>query len=64
MKTFFKTFLPESINYNKKVYVPNYNPQPGQHQIMVKVLSRNLRGKTDFFGKVYQPTKHIFTPKK
>lgn len=33
----------------------------GRKMILVKVLSRNLRGKTDLHGKPYQPTEWIFT---
>lgn len=33
----------------------------GQKAILVQVLSRNLRGKTDLYGNPYQPTLWIYT---
>ncbi len=33
----------------------------GRKMIVVNVLSKNLKGKTDLYGKPYQPNKHIFT---
>jgi len=33
----------------------------GNHGILIKVLSRNLKGKTDLHGKLYQPSQWIFT---
>lgn len=35
----------------------------GRSAILVKVLSTNLKGKTDLHGRPYQPTKHIYTTK-
>ena len=32
--------------------------------VLVSVLSKNLKDKTDLHGKEYQPTRWIFTPKK
>lgn len=37
--------------------------EQGRKAILVNVLSRNLRGKTDLHGNPYQPTKWIFTNK-
>jgi hypothetical protein len=31
--------------------------------VIVEVLSKNLKGKTDLYGKPYEPTKFIFTTK-
>ena len=33
----------------------------GRKAVLVNVMSKNLRGKTDLHGKPYQPTKWIFT---
>jgi len=33
----------------------------GRKMLVVNVLSKNLKGKTDLYGKPYQPNKHIFT---
>lgn len=33
----------------------------GKKAVLVEVLSRNLKGKTDLHGKPYEPTKHIYT---
>lgn len=82
MKSFNKTYLPESINYNGEVYKLNSeissamnlnNTSPNtiastlkkqdRKAILVNVLSRNLNGKTDLYGRAYKPTKWIFTNK-
>jgi hypothetical protein len=75
MKTFNKTSLPESITYNGEVYSRTIL-QPiitgtlqekislakatGKKVVVVNVLSRNLKGKTDLYGKPYKPTEWIF----
>jgi len=80
MKTFKKTYLPDSINYNNDTYNVNIdisgamrdNKTPinaiaatlkkeGRKSILVYVLSNNLKGRTDLYGKPYQPSKWIFT---
>lgn len=33
----------------------------GRKAIVVNCLNKTLRGKTDLYGKPYQPTQHIFT---
>lgn len=33
----------------------------GKKAVLVKVLSNNLKGKTDLHGNQYKPTSHIFT---
>lgn len=33
----------------------------GQKAVLVQVLSKNLKGKTDLYGKPYQPTLWIYT---
>lgn len=35
----------------------------GLKAVCVKVLHRNLKGRTDLHGRPYQPTAHIFTNK-
>lgn len=45
----------ETINTNLK--------KEGRKMVIVKVLSKNLRGKTDFHGQLYKPTVWIFTTK-
>jgi len=75
MKTFNKTYLPESITYNGFKYTleqscTNANGSKydvmdlmskGKKVIKVNVLSRNLRGKMDFFNRPYKPTIWLFT---
>ena len=69
MKTFKKTFLPEEVSYNNKTYLRNAKKtvdlllnkvNPGGDCVVVEVLSRNLKGKTDLRGNCYKPTKHVF----
>lgn len=72
MKTFFRTSLPDSIKYNGKVYKYDIHLNPVQRKsqtypkgtVLVKVLSRNLRVRTDLHGKPYQPSEFIFSPVK
>jgi hypothetical protein len=70
MKTFSKSYLPETVKYNGKIY--KYDSQKSASYNMIKslnlsgcvcveVLSRNLKGKVDFHGQPYKPTKHIFS---
>ena len=80
MKIFNRSYLPETITYNKVEY--KYNPSisgamnanntslsfiqtqlrlQGKIAVLVNVLSRNLKGKTDLHSMPYNPTKHIFT---
>ncbi len=80
MKTFNRTYLPETIKYNGIEYRRNGQlsstfegihfalpkllealKKGGQKAVLVKVLSKNLKGKTDLHGKLYQPTLWIFT---
>lgn len=58
MKAFNKTFLPLQIKYNGQIYTYN---KDGAKKILVKVLSRNLRGRTDLWGNPYKPTEHVYT---
>lgn len=71
MKKFNRTFLPEFINYNGKTYL-RYLPLsatieadgllPIPHfSILVLVLCRRLKGRTDLHGRTYKPTKWIFS---
>lgn len=83
MKTFNKSFLPEKIMYNGKIFVCNYSVSADiniqnksvlsieneaiaitghKNIILVNVLSKNLRGKTDLHGNNYKPSRWIFTP--
>ena len=75
MKQFNKTYLPEYIIYNRNKYTleqscANQNSAKydlmdlnckGKKVIQVNVLSRNLKGKTDFFNQPYKPTIWLFT---
>jgi len=77
MKTFKRTSLPQSINYNGETYTPNMTSSAqldtkreanklksqGEKVILVEVLSKNLRGKKDLYNLPYKPTKWIFTKK-
>jgi hypothetical protein len=80
MKTFSKTFLPDTVEYNGQIYlkdvfrsaalsaeqvrlsaIQDEVKKEGRKMILVNVLSKNLKGKTDLHGRPYQPTKWIFT---
>lgn len=80
MKTYNKTFLPETITYNNEVYKLNSTisggmnasrtapkkviealKSTGKRGILVNVLSKNLKGKTDLRGNYYKPSQFIFT---
>lgn len=80
MKTYNKSYLPETVIYKGVVYERNNsisaamsaNNTPistirktlkaeGRKMVLVNVLQRSLRGKTDLHGNPYQPTKWIFT---
>jgi len=75
MKTFKKTYLPDSIQYNGGEYKLEQgcaNANSSKNDIMdlmcqnkscirVEVLSNKLKGKTDFFGQPYKPSIWIFT---
>ena len=77
MKTFNRTYLPDSIIYNGLKYTleqscANANSSKldamdlmcqGKKVVKVIVLGRNLKGKTDFFGQPYQPTRWLFSVK-
>lgn len=61
MKTFKKTYLPEVVKYSGKNYERG---EKTDKSIKVEVLSRNLRGRTDLFGREYTPTVWFFNPVK
>jgi len=80
MKTFSRTYLPETIKYNGEIYHKNAAisgamnanntslntiaaslKKEGRKAILVNCLAQNLKGKTDLHGKLYQPTRHIYT---
>lgn len=80
MKTFNRTYLPDTINYNGQTYYRNVGmsgamkadktplktiaatlKQQGRKAVLVKVLSKNLKGKLDLHQKPYQPTEWLFT---
>lgn len=80
MKTYNRTYLPESINYNGKILKLNArisgamaasNTSPtsiqrelkkeGRIGVLVRVISKELKGKTDLDRRPYKPTLHIFT---
>ena len=75
MKTFNKTYLPEFINYNGLKYTleqsctnergAKYDLMDlnckGKKVIQCNVLSKNLKGKTDLWGRPYKPTIWLFT---
>lgn len=71
MKKFNRTNLPEQIKYNNAIYKPDYNGSDVKQRIkqyntenkkfvIVNVLSKNLKGKTDLRGNNYKPTVWIF----
>lgn len=59
MRTIRRTFLPDKINYNNKVYVRGGRTEKS---IRVEVLSRRLRGVTDLYGNLYTPTVWYYNP--
>lgn len=80
MKTYRKTYLPDSITYQGKELKHNASMsgamiangtkpnviakilrQTGRIGVLVLVLSKNLKGRTDLHGKPYEPTQHIFS---
>jgi hypothetical protein len=80
MKTYNKTFLPDSINYlgielkmnsfiSSAMMLNNTNPKTiietlkkeNRKAVLVNVLSKNLKGRADLYGKQYQPTKWIYS---
>lgn len=69
MKTFNRTSIPERIEYNNKIYhldigLSNaYKDGKKPHSknvVLVKVLSRKLKGVTDLHGTEYKPSEWIF----
>lgn len=73
MKVFSRTYLPESINYNKRLYVREreaknseftlkYKEHPqGRRFVVVNVLAKNLRGgRLNLHNKPYDPTRHVY----
>lgn len=71
MKTFKRTSLPDQICYNNKVYQMDAElsvlysigkaTKIPQDAIKLEVLSRNLKRKSNLYGKPYEPTIFIFT---
>ena len=59
MKTIKRTFLPEYIKYNKKLYIKG---EKTDESIKVEVLNKNLKEKTDLYGHNYKPTVWYFNP--
>jgi len=69
MKVFHKTHLPDAVIYNKNTYLLNtkktvslmlFKMAPKGKYVIVEVLSKNLKGKTDLHGRLYSPTRHVF----
>ena len=75
MKTFNRTYLPDSVTYNGLKYTleqscANANSSKydvmdlmckGKKVIQVNVLSKNLKSKTDLFGQPYRATTWLFS---
>lgn len=73
MKTFKKSHIPETIEYNGNTYVLNVklshdfeNNVQFVKKDCIKLICENkrLRGKTDLHGQLYKPTIWIFSVKK
>ena len=69
MKTF--AHLPEKLTskgiifkMNPELSAKNRLPVNGKKYRVVYVMSKNLKGKKDFFGKPYEPTKWVYTEEK
>jgi hypothetical protein len=70
MKTFNRTHLPESINYNNSIYTyysaasslpfEEFQRAAKIGLIKVNVLSTRLKNVTDFSGKKYKPSSFYF----
>ena len=70
MKTFNRTYLPDSIEYKGKKYNRDLDSTVAyragrrfnaQNAIQINVLEKNLRGKTDLHGLPYKAHSYIFT---
>lgn len=70
MKKYKKDHLPVQITVNETAFVLDItNTQrhkfgvklSGKHHIEVSCLSKNLRGRTDLHGNLYQPTIWIYS---
>jgi len=70
IKHMSKTYLPETITHLGIVF-KRYNSldvsgvaknlqELGKRVIVLSVLSKNLKGRTDLYGKPYQPIRWIF----
>jgi len=70
MKSYSKSFLPDSIEYKGQTF--KYNSEAterhrtgvtlvSRYHVLVKVLGRNLKGKTDLHGKPYKPNEYVFS---
>lgn len=60
--------LPTEVKRNGKIYVylggcSSSHQKPNCKHIVVSVLSRNLRGRTDLYGNPYKPTQFYFIEK-
>jgi len=70
IKRMSKTYLPESITHLgkefKRVCALNIDGAAkelqanGNHVIVLSVLSKNLKGRTDLHGNPYKPTQWVF----
>jgi hypothetical protein len=66
MKTFRKSYVPESIEYKGKIYkldgevVAALGHQPKPNSIKLVVTNPYLRGKTDLHGRPYPSSTHYF----
>ncbi len=65
-----KTYLPEKIELRGKTYLPVMGDSAllnlgrirmlNDDYVIVNVLPRSLKGKTDLHGNLYQPTQWLF----
>lgn len=72
MKTFKRSYLPDSIEYNGKKYIPDHDSstniqlgiqiRPRPNSIKVVVTNPRLKGKTDLHGKPYPSSTYYFIP--
>jgi hypothetical protein len=62
----YKCNATESSLFAQGINISNYIltlKNAGLKVILVKVLSRNLRGKTDYHNRLYKPTQWVFVSK-
>jgi len=50
-----------NMNDTKPSFIAKELKKEGRYAVLVKVLSKNLKGKTDLYGHAYEPSVWLFT---